>query len=267
MHLDFVQTRVLAALSRPLKASGSMVLARGQGGDLGPAAGPLAITYAMGPGGLLVVDADGHRERKSARDAPLVAQVGRVFQALAQGDWTALDSLFTVTGGGTPQRWQMELLPRPQAQSFVGDPPGRGPFHRPGAGGGGARRRSPHGTDLLQPARGPAPEPGRSGPAGPAAGAGLTRCARGPGCGSRSWPPWPGWAPCACTAAGRCRPISWPCCRAPSATRWPRRPSAPWPRPPENGRCSWWARPGGTRPRPRPWPSRPPWSVPAPSPR
>jgi hypothetical protein len=118
VHLDFVQTRVLAALSRPLKASGSMVLARGRG-VIWALRRPLAITYVMGPGGLLVVDADGRRERKSARDAPLVAQVGRVFQALAQGDWTALDSLFTVTGGGTPRRWQVELLPRPQAQSFV----------------------------------------------------------------------------------------------------------------------------------------------------
>jgi hypothetical protein len=120
VHLDFAQTRTLAALSRPLRSSGSMVLARDQG-VIWAVRRPLAITYVIGPKGLLVVDGDGRKERRSAREAPMVAQLGKVFQALAQGDLGILDGLFTASGSGTPERWQVELLPRAGsgAASFV----------------------------------------------------------------------------------------------------------------------------------------------------
>lgn len=110
VHLDFAQTRTLAALSRPLRSSGSMVLARDQG-VIWAVRRPLAITYVIGPKGLLVVDGDGRKERRTAREAPMVAQLGKVFQALAQGDLGILDGLFTAVGSGTPERWQVDLLP------------------------------------------------------------------------------------------------------------------------------------------------------------
>jgi hypothetical protein len=118
VHVDFTQTRTLAALSRPLKASGSLVLAR----DLGviwALRRPAQLTYVMGPKGLLVVTPEGRKEHKSAREAPVVAQLGRVFQSLIQGDLKGLEDYFTVTGTGTPQRWEVTLLPRPQAAAFL----------------------------------------------------------------------------------------------------------------------------------------------------
>ncbi len=118
IHLDFVQTRTLAALSRPLKASGSMVLARDKG-VIWALRRPVALTYVMGPKGLMVVNGDGSKERKTARDAPVVAQMGQIFQALAQGDWHVLDSFFTVTGEGDPGRWEVNLLPNGPASAFV----------------------------------------------------------------------------------------------------------------------------------------------------
>jgi len=117
VHLDFTQTRTLAALSRPLKSSGSLVLARGKG-VIWALRRPLAITYVIGPKGLLVVDGE-VRERRSAREAPMVAQVGRIFQALAQGDWGVLESTFTVTGAGDPAHWEVDLEPNAQAAAFV----------------------------------------------------------------------------------------------------------------------------------------------------
>ena len=96
IHLDFVQTRTLAALSRPLKASGSMVLAR-EKGVIWALKRPVALTYVMGPKGLMVVNGDGGKERKGAGEAPMVAQMGRIFQALAQGDWHVLDSFFNTS--------------------------------------------------------------------------------------------------------------------------------------------------------------------------
>ena len=103
IHLDFTQTRTLAALSRPLKASGSLVLARDQG-VIWTVRQPIAITYVMGPKGLLVVDAYGTRERKTTREAPMVAQMGRILQALTRGDWPALESWFTASGSGASLR-------------------------------------------------------------------------------------------------------------------------------------------------------------------
>jgi len=117
IHLDFTQTRTLAALSRPLKASGSLVLTRDKG-VIWALKRPVALTYVMGPKGLMVVEGE-VRERKSAREAPMVAQMGQIFQALAQGDWQALGSFFTVTGTGGPGHWEVNLLPRPQAAAFV----------------------------------------------------------------------------------------------------------------------------------------------------
>jgi len=118
IHLDFVQTRSLAALTRPLKASGSLVLARDKG-VIWALKRPVALTYVMGPKGLMVVDGDGVRERKGAGAAPMVAQMGRIFQALAQGDWHVLDSFFTVTGEGDPGHWEVNLQPNAQAAAFV----------------------------------------------------------------------------------------------------------------------------------------------------
>ena len=118
VHLAFHQTRTLAALSRPLRSSGSLVLAR----DLGviwELQKPVAMTYVMGPKGLLVVAGDGRRERRTARDAPVVAQLGRVFQALVQGDLKGLEAFFTVEGGGGPEAWELTLRPRPRAEAFV----------------------------------------------------------------------------------------------------------------------------------------------------
>jgi len=118
IHLDFVQTRSLAALTRPLKASGSLVLARDKG-VIWALKRPVALTYVMGPKGLMVVDGDGVKERKGAGAAPMVAQMGRIFQALAQGDWHVLDSFFTVTGEGDPAHWEVNLQPNAQAAAFV----------------------------------------------------------------------------------------------------------------------------------------------------
>lgn len=118
IHVDFTQTRTLAALSRPLKSSGSLVLHR-EKGVIWTLRRPVALTYVMGPQGLTVVNSDGSRERKSAREVPMVAQMGQVFQSLAQGDWHALDSFFTVTGAGDPGRWEVDLQPKAQAAAFV----------------------------------------------------------------------------------------------------------------------------------------------------
>jgi len=118
VHADFTQVRTLAALSRPLKSSGSLVMARDRG-VIWSVARPLSMTYVMGPKGLLMVDGEGRRERRSARDLPVVGQLGRIFQSMVQGDWKALESQFAVKGSGTPAKWEVELAPTAGAAGFL----------------------------------------------------------------------------------------------------------------------------------------------------
>ena len=117
VHADFEQVRTLAALSRPLKAGGSLVLARDKG-VIWHLARPVSMTYVMGPKGLLTVDGEGRRERRTARDLPVVGQMGRLFQALVQGDWKALEGTFAMTGSGTPAHWEVALVPTARAAGF-----------------------------------------------------------------------------------------------------------------------------------------------------
>jgi|GEM_PF-5271968 len=84
VHADFAQVRTLKALSRPLKSSGSLVMARDRG-VIWRIAKPLSLTYVMGPKGLLTVDGEGRKERRSAKDLPVVGQMGRIFQSMGTG--------------------------------------------------------------------------------------------------------------------------------------------------------------------------------------
>ncbi|MCE1229696.1 MAG: outer membrane lipoprotein carrier protein LolA [Firmicutes bacterium] len=118
LHVDFVQTRTLAALSRPLKTTGKLVLAREQG-VIWQVKKPLNLTYVMGPKGMKEVGADGKARLKTAQDVPMVAQMGRIFQGLLQGRWSVLEEYFTVKGEGTPEQWRILLAAKPQTAAFV----------------------------------------------------------------------------------------------------------------------------------------------------
>ncbi len=118
LRVDFVQTRSLAALSKPLRASGGMVLSR-DSGLLWQLRKPLALTYVVGPKGVLEVGPDGKRRTRSAQEVPAVAQMAKVFQSLLQGRWNVLEEHFVITATGRPERWDIVLAPRAQAAAFL----------------------------------------------------------------------------------------------------------------------------------------------------
>lgn len=118
VHGTFTQTRHLAALSRPLTSSGTLVVDRDKG-VLWQVRKPLALTFVLGPQGIFEVDASGKRKGQSSREAPMVAQMGRIVQSLLKGQWRGVEDYFTVRGQGTPQRWEITLDPKPATAAFI----------------------------------------------------------------------------------------------------------------------------------------------------
>lgn len=119
LHADFLQTRRLAALSRPLKASGTLVVAR-ERGVLWRLDKPLPLTVVLGSGGVLEVDREGRRKFLSAQDTPMAARMAGIMKDLLEGRWKALDDLFSVQGeAGRDGAWTLQFAPRPATAAFV----------------------------------------------------------------------------------------------------------------------------------------------------
>jgi hypothetical protein len=119
LHVDFTQTRTLAALSRPLKSSGTVVVARDKG-VIWQIRKPLSIGFVITPKGMLQIGPDGKPGPRAPQDAsPVLAQIGRTFQSLFQGQWEALDGYFTVRAEGRPERWKITLSPKQQTAAFL----------------------------------------------------------------------------------------------------------------------------------------------------
>lgn len=118
IHADFAQTKTLQALKRPLRTSGRMVFARGQG-VLWLIEKPYQASYALAAESVTEIGADGARKVRAARDVPALAQVGRVFQAIFQGDTRGLEEHFEVTVSGDAERWRVDLAPKPALARFL----------------------------------------------------------------------------------------------------------------------------------------------------
>lgn len=118
IHADFVQTKTLQALKHPLLTSGRMAFARGLG-VLWRVEKPYQVSYALSDERVIEVDPDGNRKVRAARDVPALAQIGRIFQAIFQGDIGALEGYFQVTVGGSQEHWQVDLTPKPELARFL----------------------------------------------------------------------------------------------------------------------------------------------------
>ena len=114
IRAEFVQTKQMAALKKPLVTRGRLVFSRSQG-VLWQIEQPYRIGYLLGEARIVEIGADGARRVREARDVPGLAQVGRVFRAMLGANSDALREVFEVTVHGDPARWQIDLKPR-QAQ-------------------------------------------------------------------------------------------------------------------------------------------------------
>ena len=114
LRADFVQTKQMAALKRPLVTSGRLVYSR-RHGVLWLIEQPYRIGYVFGDERIVEIAADGTRRERGLRDVPGLAQVSRVFRALLGANTTALREVFEVSVQGDAAKWEIELKPR-QAQ-------------------------------------------------------------------------------------------------------------------------------------------------------
>ena len=111
IRAEFVQTKQMAAMKRPLVTSGTIVFSRGDG-VLWRIEQPYRVSYVLGENRIVEIGADGARRERGMREVAGLAQIGRVFRALLGADAAALRDYFEVEVRGDPGKWEIDLKPR-----------------------------------------------------------------------------------------------------------------------------------------------------------
>ncbi len=111
LHAEFIQTKQMAALKRPLIISGKLVYARDKG-LLWQIEQPYKVGYVLTELGIVEIGADGTRKTRGPREVPGLAQIGNVFRAVLSADTAVLRQYFDVSAHGDINNWQLSLQPR-----------------------------------------------------------------------------------------------------------------------------------------------------------
>ena len=114
VRAEFVQSKQISGLKRPLQTNGQLVFAR-QYGVLWQIEQPYKVSYILSEDKVVEIAADGSRKERFARDLPGLAQVGRVFRAMLGANTAALREYFDIQVKGDAASWSLTLTPR-QAQ-------------------------------------------------------------------------------------------------------------------------------------------------------
>jgi hypothetical protein len=114
VRAEFVQSKQMAALKRPLITTGRLTYSR-QHGVLWQIEQPYRMSYILGEERIVEIGSDGVRRERGLREVPGLAQVGRVFRAMLGANTAALQEYFDVELRGDTGKWEMSLKPR-QAQ-------------------------------------------------------------------------------------------------------------------------------------------------------
>jgi outer membrane lipoprotein-sorting protein len=115
---EFTQTRTLAALTRPVKSTGRLVYAKDRG-VIWQIEKPYRATYVIDDSRIVEIDANNVRRERSTKEAPAVAEVGRVFRSIVSGDRKTLIEYFRVSAVGDADKWELKLAPREKVAPFL----------------------------------------------------------------------------------------------------------------------------------------------------
>jgi hypothetical protein len=117
VRAEFVQTRTMTDLARPLVTRGRMVV-WGAGGVIWQIEKPVRGTYVLRDDSTLEIAADGTRTVRSARDDRGAARIGRVLRAVLKGDAKTLGEWFDAEPRVAGERWTLALTPRQGPLAF-----------------------------------------------------------------------------------------------------------------------------------------------------
>ncbi len=106
----FSQERLLAGFSRPLKSTGSFVLAPGKG-LIWRTEAPLTDTVVITGNGILQIVNGQEAMRIPAQRMPVIGRFYDVLSGALTGDAAALDKVFSVEKHADPNQWQLVLHP------------------------------------------------------------------------------------------------------------------------------------------------------------
>jgi hypothetical protein len=107
----FVQERQLSGFKTPLRSEGHFVLAPARG-LIWDAEKPFAVTTVITPDGL-AQNVNGSQTMHL--DTAKIPFLGRLYDMLGGalgGDWSRMETDFTVTRTGTPDKWRVAMVPR-----------------------------------------------------------------------------------------------------------------------------------------------------------
>ncbi len=111
VRAEFVQTKQIAALKRPLVTMGRLTFSRTQG-VLWQIEQPYRLSYVFSEERIVEIGSDGKRRVRETREVPGLTQIGRVFRAVLGANSDALREHFEVTAQGDPAKWAIGLKPR-----------------------------------------------------------------------------------------------------------------------------------------------------------
>ncbi|KAF0813787.1 Outer-membrane lipoprotein carrier protein [Andreprevotia sp. IGB-42] len=111
---NFVQTRELVGVKKPLKSEGRFVVDK-QRGVVWQTARPFNNKLRISRQEIVQKDGDQVLMRMSADKEPAVKTVGSVLFALFAGDFATLERYFNVSGEAGNNGWQLQLTPRDAA--------------------------------------------------------------------------------------------------------------------------------------------------------
>lgn len=117
VRAEFVQTRTMADLARPLVTRGRMVV-WGAGGVIWQIEKPVRATYVLRDESTLEIAADGTQTVRGARDDRGAARIGRVLRAVLKGDAKTLGEWFDADPRIAGERWTLALTPRKGPLAF-----------------------------------------------------------------------------------------------------------------------------------------------------
>jgi hypothetical protein len=111
VRAEFVQTRRIAALTKPLVTRGQLLVSR-KDGVAWRIEQPYRVTYVLKQDVTIEIAADGTRTLRSAREAPAAARTSRIVRALVGGEPGALGNWFEVEASVSGAQWKIALTPK-----------------------------------------------------------------------------------------------------------------------------------------------------------